>query len=41
MTGQAAGTAASMTDDFSKLDISELQELLVANGVVLHERRKN
>ncbi len=38
VTGQAAGTAASMTDDFSKIDINELQELLVANGVVLHEK---
>ncbi len=38
VTGQAAGTAASMTDDFSNINIKELQELLVANGVVLHER---
>ena len=36
-TGQAAGTAASMTDDFSKLDVKELQEVLKNNGVVLHE----
>ncbi len=38
VTGQAAGTAASMTDDFSKLNINELQKLLVENGVVLHEK---
>ena len=37
VTGQAAGTAASMTDDFSKLDVKELQEVLKNNGVVLHE----
>ncbi len=37
VTGQAAGTAASMTDDFSKINIKELQKTLVTNGVVLHE----
>ncbi len=37
VTGQAAGTAASMTDDFSKIDINELQKRLVADGVILHE----
>ena len=37
VTGQAAGTAAAMTDDFSKIDIKELQDKLVANGVYLHE----
>lgn len=37
VTGQAAGTAAAMTDDFSKLDIKELQGVLKNNGVVLHE----
>lgn len=37
VTGQAAGTAAAMTDDFSKLDIKELQRVLTASGVVLHE----
>lgn len=36
VTGQAAGTAAAMTDDFSKLDIKELQRVLTASGVVLH-----
>ena len=37
VTGQAAGTAASMTDDFSEINIKEVQEKLVENGVVLHE----
>lgn len=37
VTGQAAGTAAAMTDDFSKLNVSELQYLLQKDGVVLHE----
>lgn len=37
VTGQAAGTAAAMTDDFSTLDIRELQRTLVNSGVVLHE----
>ena len=38
VTGQAAGTAAAMTDDFSAIEIKELQEKLTANGVVLHEK---
>jgi len=37
VTGQAAGTAAAMTDDLSSLDIKKLQEALIADGVVLHE----
>ena len=37
VTGQAAGTAAAMTDDFSLLNIADLQELLQRQGVVLHE----
>lgn len=37
VTGQAAGTAAAMTDDFSALDVKELQKVLKNNGVVLHE----
>ena len=37
VTGEAAGTAAAMTDDFTKLDVKQLQEILVKNGVVLHE----
>ena len=38
VTGQAAGTAAAMTDDFSALDISVLQQKLQENGVILHEK---
>ena len=37
VTGQAAGTAAAMTDDFSTLDISALQAQLQKDGVILHE----
>lgn len=37
VTGQAAGTAAAMTDDFSALNVKVLQEALKSNGVVLHE----
>lgn len=38
VTGQAAGTAASMTDDFSTLNVKELQTKLLNNGVILHEK---
>lgn len=37
VTGEAAGVAASITDDFSKTDINKLQGILKKNGVVLHE----
>lgn len=37
VTGEAAGTAAAMTDDFSTLNVKELQNILKKNGVVLHE----
>ena len=37
VTGQAAGTAAAMTDDFANIDIKNLQEELVGNGVFIHE----
>lgn len=37
VTGQAAGTAAAMTDDFTTINISDLQTELKSNGVVLHE----
>ena len=37
VTGQAAGTAASMTDDFTLLDVSSLQKELKRQNVVLHE----
>jgi len=38
VTGQAAGTAAAMTDDFSTLDVAALQKKLTQNGVILHEK---
>ena len=38
VTGQAAGVAAAMTDDFASLEVGELQEILVNNGVILHEQ---
>ena len=38
VTGEAAGVAASMTDDFTSLDVSALQKILQATGVVLHEK---
>ena len=38
VTGQAAGTAAAMTDDLSTLDIKKWQKALTADGVVLHEK---
>lgn len=37
VTGQAAGIAAAMSDDFSKCNIAELQQKLKSAGVVLHE----
>ena len=37
VTGQAAGTAAAISDDFSQINISELQSILENSGVVLHE----
>lgn len=38
VTGQAAGTAAAMTNDFAALDVAKLQAALVADKVVLHEK---
>ena len=38
VTGQAAGMAAAMTDDFASLDVSALQKKLRSAGVVLHEK---
>lgn len=38
VTGQAAGTAAAISGDFSQLSIKKLQEILKNNGVVLHEK---
>ncbi len=39
VTGQAAGTAAAMTDNFAELDVKKLQDKLSKNGVVLHENQ--
>lgn len=36
VTGEAAGTAAAMTEDFASLPIEKLQDALRRNGVVLH-----
>lgn len=36
VTGQAAGTAAALSDDFSTLDIKSLQNTLKENKVILH-----
>ena len=38
VTGQAAGTAAAMTDDIPALDVKELQNILKKSGVILHEK---
>lgn len=38
VTGQAAGTAAAMFDDFSRADVAALQEALTRSDVVLHEK---
>ena len=38
VTGQAAGTAAAVTDDFTTLNVKELQKLLTDSGVILHVR---
>ena len=37
VTGQAAGTAAAMTDNFAELPVCKLQEKLYSAGVKLHE----
>ena len=36
VTGQAAGTAAALTNDFSQLDVNHLQEILENAGVKIH-----
>jgi hypothetical protein len=38
VTGQAAGVAAAMSNDFTTLDVGALQAELQKGGVVLHER---
>lgn len=37
VTGQAAGTAAALTEDFTRMDIARLQAALRENGVRIHE----
>ncbi len=37
VTGEAAGVAAAISDDFSVLDVCKLQKILKENGVILHE----
>ena len=36
VTGEAAGAAAAMSDDFASLSVEKLQKYLVKKGVVLH-----
>ncbi len=38
VSGEAAGVAAAMSDDFSKIDYNLLAKKLRENGVILHER---
>ena len=38
VSGQAAGTAAALTDNFKTLSVEKLQKKLVEDGVVLHEK---
>ena len=38
VSGEAAGTACAICDDFSKISIDKLQNILKANKVVLHEK---
>jgi hypothetical protein len=35
VTGEAAGAAAAMTDDFVSLDVKKLQEYLTSKGVMI------
>lgn len=39
VTGQAAGTAAALTEDFTALNVKKLQDKLSDSGVVLHENQ--
>lgn len=38
VSGEAAGTACALTDDFSKISIDNLQKILKSNNVKLHEK---
>ena len=37
VSGEAAGLAAAMSDDFGAIEVSELQKKLLSRGVKLHE----
>lgn len=37
-TGQAAGTAFALADDLTTIDVSQLQDLLRDDGVIIHEK---
>lgn len=41
VTGEAAGAAAAMTDDFAGLDVASLQKYLSEKGVLLHINELN
>lgn len=41
VTGQAAGTAAVLTEDCSVVDIRQLQQTRRNNGVILHAQELN
>ena len=38
VTGEAAGIAAAMTNDFTTLDVTALQAKLKENGIIIHEK---
>lgn len=38
VSGQAAGTAAALSDNFKSLSVKKLQKTLKSDGVILHER---
>lgn len=38
VSGQAAGTAAALSDNFKNLSVKRLQKILKSDGVILHER---
>ncbi len=41
VTGEAAGIAASISNDFASLDVTEVQKILSGRGVPLHESELN
>lgn len=38
VTGQAAGTAAALTNDFTQINVTHLQNILKDDGVMIHKR---